>query len=140
MDHQDFSREKLETLNPLLKKMRERSEKAKEALKDHEDPKKLRKAQEDVQKAYDLLVLPKEAFQSAHPSIAVRYLTSLEKLKGDRDSFCAAETCRKAASPLKQFQGKSKMTLGLLKALSAEIDTDLFHQLTNYNFSKPGKL
>ena len=132
-----FTQEELEKVNPLLKRMRERHEKMQHSRGIPNNKEQLKQVQQNIQEAYHLLELPDEIFQAAHPSIANRYLSSLEKLRVDRDSLLNALTCQAAALPLKQFQGKSKMVLALLKALDAEIDQPLFDKLVGHSFPHP---
>lgn len=133
MTQTTFTQEELEKFNPALKKMREHQEKAKKASRSREDPEKLKDVQQDICKAYDLLVVSDDVLEGASPPLASRYLASLEKLKGDREALMAASTCQKAALPLKQFQGKSQMTLGLLDVLEASIDHALFKKLVDHS-------
>lgn len=132
-----FSQEELEKINPLIKLMRERNEKMKARNSVPNDPKQLAQAQHDIKQAYDLLTVKDEVLESVHPSLAKRYLASLDKVKKDRDTLLEADTCQKANQPLKQFKGKSKMTLGFLKIFNADVDHSLFEKLTNHSFSRP---
>lgn len=131
-----FSQEDLEKINPLIKTMRERNEKMKTRDSIPDDPEQLVQVQHDINQAYDLLTVKDEILGNVHPGLAKRYLASLDKVKKERDDVLGAKTCQKAHQSLKQFKGKSKMTLGFLKIFNVDIDHSLFEKLTNHNFSR----
>lgn len=131
------NKDPLDKVRAALKKMQAQNDKLQAKSHFPNDPEKLQRVKADIQKAYELLVVPEEKLQSLPDAITTHYRASLKKVTQDKDSLLRATTCQKANLPLRQFKGRSKMTLGFLKVMKIECDTPYFNTLTHHTFAGP---